>query len=138
MRCFKCRTRLAFLKVLNQHGVPCSIRKSCYFAFIFSHVSYAWPAWCDINNKKLNQLLSTHKRASRLCQIELPPLTLSLDKICQRLAKRCGLCDNHPLLSCFQKANNSAYTLRKTHRYHPLPANRVPLSKSFTKYAHFA
>ena len=130
---------MAYLKVLQKFNLPRNIRRSCYFAYVFSPISFAWPVMCDLRKSEKKKLQSIHKRAGRLCDSDLPSLDTALDRICHRLAAWCGKCvKDHPLIQCFMPNESVPYNLRCHRPYKPITSKRSMLRNSFTKFANFA
>ena len=81
-----------FLNVLNKwyYGMAAMTLWRAYFEFVFSQISYYWPAICDIPIKYLQKFASFEKRASKLSnrQIDYFALINRLNKICTTLMKK--------------------------------------------------
>ena len=86
----KCYYGMAAITKLHQSGLHGITLWRTYLAFVFSQISYCWPAVCDIPIKYLQKFAFFEKRASKLsnCQIDNFALTNHLNKICTTLMEK--------------------------------------------------
>ena len=114
---------ISFIKRIWQKGLNGSSLWNIYLALSFCHLSYAWPAWCNIPKSKLNDIVSIHKRVARWANITInaeKDFYDRLNNICMRLMK-CIDKDfsHHPLAQFFTKRNASNYNIRNRNAFLP-------------------
>ena len=111
----KCYYGMAAITKLHQSGLRGITLWCAYLAFVFSQISYCWPAVCDISKRNLQKCASFEKRASKLsnCQIDNFALINRLNKICTTLMKKIQHNKDHPIRKCFQERTNLPESLRK-------------------------
>ena len=130
----RCRGSLYILGLLKKSGVDNEGLRLAYNAFVFSHISYAWPALCDIGVTETRRLLSIHQMAKRFIGPLQDDLLLRLDKICVRLMRRIEQNSNHILRDFFEEKRN-VRELRNSKHLIPPRCNTERFRKSFIHFA---
>ena len=130
----RCCRGMAAVRKLKAFGAPQDILWQCYLALVFSHVAYAWPAYCDLSQCNLKQLLQLESQAMRLCgRPGSYQFLMRLDSNCRKLFRRVSGNCSHPLRVLFITRPPTRYNLRKSL---PLvcPGKSARLLKTFLKY----
>ena len=63
---WKCASAMHVLRKLYQHGFSSEQLWDCYLALVFSHMSYAFPAVCDVNAAFTKKFKSIENQAIRI------------------------------------------------------------------------
>ena len=130
----KCCTSMTAIRKLKCFGTPADILWQCYIYLVFSHLSYAWPVFCEIS---LNRFETLEKQALNLCGYHSQPKVKErLHNICLRLMKQVVKENKHPLRDLFITRSRTR-SLR--HQRLLLPkSNNSFLLKTFIKYYSFS
>jgi len=131
----KCSQSMAAISLLYKSGFRGEILWRFYLALVFTHISYCWPAICDISSFHLQKLSSFEKRASKLANRSYNPtqLTNRLDNQCIKLMKKIRNDIAHPLRPCFMSQENCSMNLRNPTPLVPFNKTRK-LTQSFVKF----
>jgi hypothetical protein len=131
----KCCAGMSAIQRLVSYGIPDDLTWKTYLALVFSHMAYAWPAFCDISHNQLMKLSAIEKRASVLCNkhpcINQP--AKRLEGICLRLIKKVATLSDHPLRSLFL-VRNILRNLRNSRKLQLLHPKSTRLKKSFAGF----
>ncbi|MEL7309703.1 MAG: reverse transcriptase domain-containing protein, partial [Pseudomonadota bacterium] len=101
--------RLFILRNLRRSGCPLSVMLKCYFAFIRSVISYAFPCFCNMPSYLFSKLKRVEKRALRImgCNSQFPPCFMTFcDELCTKLFTSVVQCEDHPLREMFSPAGS--------------------------------
>lgn len=134
----KCSVGMAAVRILSRSGFQHSAIWMSYLAFVFSHMSYCFPAICDLPSSILTKYARFEKEACRLAnkKFDFKIFTGRLDNQCIKLAKQIARHFDHPLRDLFQ--SRSATNLELRHRASLLPLNRShKLLSSFVRFYHY-
>ena len=132
----KCSFGMSLVHKLKKLGSPSTVIESAFYAFVFSQMSYAWPAIVDMPQYLVNRYQKFFDRVSKFSNIKRDDLKKKLEKICLKLCKKIKKTVDHPLIECFQRNPSIRSNLRTIHNYIPLKSNTNLLRNSFTKYAY--
>jgi len=130
----KIRKRTYMLHALKQVHAPPAILWNVYCSLIRSVSTYAFPAWCNINQSKFKQLMQFERR---LCKMFSMPCKRDLSDFCCSMARRLAhsaLDPQHPLHFIFDfKA--ARYSARQGNSHRRLQAKTVRFKRSIIKFA---
>jgi len=131
----KCSQSMAAISLLYKSGFRGEVLWRFYLSLVFTHISYCWPAICDISSFHLQKLSSFEKRASKLSNRNYEPTQLSkrLDNQCIKLMKNIRNDTAHPLRQCFMSQENCSMNLRNPTPLVPFNKSRK-LTQSFVKF----
>lgn len=135
----KASRNLFFVKLLWSNKAPPTIIWQAYLSFVFSCLSYCWPAVCDIPSSFFQKICSLEKRACKWCgfAFSVSALRSRLDGICVRLIHKISQRPaSHPLAEFFE-VRSTIPGLRHT-RTLQLPAkSKAFFRNSFIKFSSF-
>ena len=124
----KCRSDLFLLWRLKSFGMPPSEIEYLIRSLLLPKLSYAFPAWCNLNKSELTRLRRLYTRFSKAGNHQrLEPLEIFLDKMVLQLFEK-ALEPKHSLHELIPSTTNTRYSMRKT-RF-PLPQCRLTSFKN--------
>ena len=132
----KCHKSLYIIKRLKDRGCPADVTLYIYQALVVCHIAYAWPVWCDVQNKDFLPFLQIEKRVMRWTGMNMPSeLRARLDKICKLLMiKLIKNSIDHPLAPFFKLRPETNYSLRNRIQYLPLFFKTMLTRNSFLRF----
>ena len=135
----KCIRGMAAVKKLYFSGFKGEMLWKIYLALVFSHLSYCWPAVCNISQKDMNKFCLLEKRACRLCDKSYSASQLQdrLKSICIKLMNKVKNDIEHPIRNCFSKRTDKVTLLRNSPSLLPM-ATTPKIMKSFAQFYHFS
>ena len=135
----KASRNLYFVKLLWLNKAPSHIIWESYLSFVFSCLSYCWPAVCDIPSFSFNKFCSLEKRVCKWAGLPFSPHALRsrLDGISKRLIRNISkLSCRHPLSEFFE-VRPSIGRLRHTRKLQMPAKTKAFYRNSFIKFSSF-
>lgn len=131
----KAYSGLYAVRRLRQLGAPVHVVRAAFYAFVFSHIAFGWPAIANLNAHYSRMLQHIQRQLFALCN-DSSKLSGKLNKICVRLATQIRKNPHHPLRCCFQtRSSFENHNLRSYSTFLPIFTRSTRFKNSFTKFA---
>ena len=99
----RCCRAMSIVKRLKCNSNRGSVVWQAYTSLVYCHMSFCWPAICDVSKTNLKKLVQLDRVAQRWAKVnDIPSLQSRLDKTCIRIIKKISCAkENHPLSEFF-------------------------------------
>jgi hypothetical protein len=130
---------LSVVRKLWMDGFNSKALWSSFYAFVASHIFYAFPALCDLPHNCLKQFAKLETVLCRWSSVQPDSTILTkLDQMCIKLILKVEKTDGHPLMEFFIRRGDSGHSLRKRRTLNILSSSsKAFYLKTFVKYQKF-